>query len=76
MYYIITVCKTYLGNDGIKRSYYDKFKTDEWDLLTDVRDILIMYYNLTEGFKWEIDIEEINFQYDSSLIFHLDGGEY
>lgn len=76
MHYIITVCKTYLENDGIKRSYYDKFKTDERDLLMVVRDKIIKYYKASGGFKWEINIEEFNFQYDSCVIFHLDGGEY
>lgn len=30
MWYEVKVCKTYEENDGIRRSYYDKFKSDDY----------------------------------------------
>lgn len=44
MLYEITVCKTYLGNDGIRRSYYDKFESDEYELTRKIYAQLVGYY--------------------------------
>ena len=30
MWYEVKVCETYEENDGIRRSYYDKFKSDDY----------------------------------------------
>ena len=40
----ITVCKTYLENDGIRRSYYDKFKIDDYTMARKKYAQLVGYY--------------------------------
>lgn len=44
MRYEITVCKTYTENDGIRRSYYDKFESDEYELTRKIYAQLVGYY--------------------------------
>ncbi len=58
MWYEITVCKTYLENDGIRRSYYDKFKSDEYDVTRKIYAQLVGYYIPVDYCHVEIILKE------------------
>lgn len=58
MRYEITVCKTYTRNDGIMRSYYDKFTSDEYDLTRKIYAQLVGYYIPVDYCHVEITLKE------------------
>ena len=58
MWYEITVCKTYTENDGIRRSYYDKFTSDEYDLTRKIYAQLVGYYIPVDYCHVEITLKE------------------
>lgn len=68
MWYEITVCKTYLENDGIKRSYYDKLKTGDYELLRKVLCLFLKHYESFDFCHVSIEVEKYNYD-KHSIIF-------
>lgn len=75
MGYYLKVYKDYLENDGIVRSDYDHFVTDDYDLLMKVYEIIEKHYSNVEGYRWYIEIVYYDFNHNKSILLHKEGGE-
>ena len=75
MGYYLKVYKDYLENDGIVRSDYDYFDTDDYDLLMKVYEIIEKHYSNVEGYRWYIEIVYYDFNRNKSILLHKEGGE-